>query len=297
MAKVLITGASGYVGQHLALAFAEAGRQVRGLSRSPCPSRLGAIEWTQGDITQAQVARQGVAGCTAVIHLACLPLEASERDPLEAHRVNAGGTLQVLEAARRVGVERIVYVSTGQVYGGHSRLPNAETDLPHPDSAYAASKLCGEVGCQTYARVYGMSVQILRLFNVYGAAADGSFRPTVESIFLRRLRQGQPPQIRGNLESGRDFIHVRDVVRAIGLALHSPTWEGAVNVGTGALTTLVELARLAAQVVGKSLEPEIVESDEPTVRFQADTRRAQALLGFRAQIGLEEGLGGLANRL
>lgn len=294
--RVLITGANGYIGQHLAVALAEAGWQARGLSRSPRPSQWNG-EWVQGDVTDAQAARGAVAGCAAVIHLACLPLEASARDPLEAHRVNAGGTLQVLEAARQARAERVIYVSTGQVYGGHSRLPNAEIDLPQPDSPYAASKLCGEMWCQAYARAYGMPMQILRLFNVYGATADGSLCPTVESIFLRRLRQGQPPQIRGNLESGRDFIHVQDVVRAIELALHSPTWEGAVNVGTGVLTTLVELARLTAQVAGKPLEPEIVESDEPAVRFQADTRRAQALLGFQAQVGLEEGLGGLASRL
>jgi UDP-glucose 4-epimerase len=142
--------------------------------------------------------------------------------------------------------------------------------------------------------MYGMSVQILRLFNVYGAAADGTSRPTVEALFLRQLCQGQRPQVRGHPQNGRDFIHVHDVVRAICLALTRPAWAGAVNIGTGILTTLVDLARMAAHALGQTIEPEIIETGEPPIRFQADTTRAQALLGFRTEMTLQAGLYELA---
>lgn len=297
MTKILVTGASGYIGQHLCLALAESGWHVRGLSRSPRPGHLDKIEWQSGDITDAQAVACAVTESRIIVHLACLPLVLSTHDPIEAMRVNVGGTVQVLEAARRADAERLVFASTGQVYGGQSPLPNAETDLPLPASPYAASKLAAEIWCQAYTHAYELPVQILRLFNIYGMAANGHPRPTVETAFLQQIRRGQRPQVRGNPQSGRDFIHIQDVVRAISLALTSPPWEGPLNIGTGVLTTLVDLAHLAARVLNQPIEPEIIETGEPCVRFQADTARAQARLGFRAEVELEAGLRQLAIHL
>jgi UDP-glucose 4-epimerase len=294
MVKVLITGAGGYIGQHLSMALLDAGWEVRGLSRRPRPDRFGMIRWVLGDVRDAEVVGQAIDGCAAVVHLACLPRKQSAKSVMEALHVNIGGTLQILEAARKARVERLVYTSTGLVYGGHSPLPNSELHRPEPDSPYAATKLCGEVLCQAYARVYGMPIQVLRLFNVYGAAADCTPRHTVEAIFLRQLRQGKRPQVRGHPGSGRDFIHVRDVVRAICLALARPAWEGAVNIGTGVFTTISDLAHTAARVLGQTTEPEIVETDELPVRFQAETTRAHVLLSFWTEVDLETGLRQLA---
>ncbi len=297
MACILVTGASGYIGQHVCLAFARMGRLVRGFSRSAQPDIVGKIEWVSGDITDAQAVAQAVKGCEAIVHLACLPLVPSIHDPLEAMRVNVQGTLVLLESARQVGVQQFVFASTGQVCGGQAPLPNAEADLPQPDSPYAASKLSAEVWCQAYTRAFGIPVQILRLFNVYGAAADRRPRPTVEVCFLRQLAQGQRPQVRGNPASGRDFIHVRDVIRAIGLALETTRSGSVINIGTGRLTTLVELAQLSVQVMGQDITPEFIETSEPPARFQADTSKAQEWLGFQAHITLEEGLAELARTM
>jgi UDP-glucose 4-epimerase len=297
MNRILVTGAGGYIGQHLCLALAGSGMKVRGFSRSPRPPHLDKIEWMTGDVTDIQMVARAVTGCSIIIHLACLSLGASAQNPLEAQRINSGGTLQLLEAARQVGVVRLIYTSTGQLYGGQAALPNVETHLLQPDSAYAASKLGGEVWADTYARLYSLSVQTLRLFNVYGSAVDKQPRPTVEAIFLRQLQQGQRPQVRGNPHSGRDFIHIQDVIRAIQLALVNPAWSGAINIGSGVLTPLVELAQQAAQVLGQTTEPEIITNNDPPIRFQADTTRAQTLLGFQAEIPLEVGLRRLAKDL
>jgi UDP-glucose 4-epimerase len=293
MPRVLITGASGYVGSHVAAALLAEGWGVRGIARSARLRHQPDVDWVQGDVAAPECARPAAAGCAAIVHLACLPLDASARDPVEALRVNVGGTLQVLEAARIEGVARVVMASSGQVYGGQSSLPNRETHLPAPASPYAASKLCGEAWCESYRRTHGMSVTALRLFNVYGAAVDGQPRPTVESVFLRDLRAGRQPRVGGHPDSGRDFVHVRDVVRAIRLALECQA-TGPINVGTGVLTPFAELARLTARVLGEAVEPAMVPTGAAAERFQADTRRAEIELGFRAEVTLEAGLRWLA---
>src|SRR5687768_5704344 len=119
MARILVTGASGYIGQHLCLTLAGS-TQVRGLSRSVRPPQLVKLEWVLGDITDIDIVVRAVAGCQAVVHLVCLPLPQSAQDPGAAQRVNTLGTLTVLEAARRTGVERFIYTSTSQVYGGQA---------------------------------------------------------------------------------------------------------------------------------------------------------------------------------
>jgi UDP-glucose 4-epimerase len=243
-------------------------------------------------VTEPETARRAVRGCAAVVHLACLPLQPSALNPAEALRINVGGTLQVLEALRSLAEQiRLIYLSTAQVYGGQGRLPNAEADLPQPDSPYAASKLCGEIWCMTYARSYRLPVQILRLTNVYGPSADGSPRPTVEAVILQQLRQGQRPLLRSHPDSGRDFIHIQDAIRAVRLALEAPSaHSGPVNIGSGVLTTFGELARLAARVLGQGLEPVFDEPEALPTRFQAATTLAQRVLGFQAEINLEDGL-------
>jgi UDP-glucose 4-epimerase len=128
------------------------------------------------------------------------------------------------------------------------------------------------------------------LFNVYGTPVDGSERPTVEAIFVRRVAQGLPPIVKGNPEKGRDFIHVSDVVRAIRLALDME-WTGEViNVGTGVMTTLLELARLIIAISGAKISPVVERTDVRPMRIQADVRKARQVLGFQTEISLLEGL-------
>jgi nucleoside-diphosphate-sugar epimerase len=297
MARVLVTGASGYIGQHLSLRLLAAGWQVRGMARSARPRLLQEVEWVRGDLADEQIVTEAVAGCDAIVHLACLPLAASKQNPVEAMRVNGVGTLRLLEAAQSAGVTTVIYASSGQVYGGRAELPNRETVAPNPDSSYAASKLCGENWCRAFANTTQMTVQILRLFNVYGSAADGSLRPTVESIFLRQLLQGQQPVVRGNLDEGRDFVHVDDVLAAIDLALVHQDPGQVMNIGTGKCTTMVELARQCARAVGASIEPRFEMNDQPALRFCAATEEAERVLGFRAQVPIVEGLQRLAKTM
>ncbi len=287
---VLVTGASGYIGQHLIESLLKDNVAVQGFSRGPRPVGLSAIEWQRGDVRRLADLQQAVQDCDAVVHLACLPLGQSLQDPLNDFHVNALGTFNVLYAARAAAIRQVVYTSTAQVYGYPEHLPVEEEDVTQPASPYAASKLCGEVLCTTFARCYGLGTIILRLFNVYGAPVDGSERATVEAVFMRRVAQGLPPVIKGDPEEGRDFIHVSDVVRAIRLALDIKRAGKIINVGTGVMTTLLELARLVIAISGAEVSPVVKRTDVRPMRIQADVRRARQVLGFQAEISLFAGL-------
>jgi UDP-glucose 4-epimerase len=291
MQRVLVTGASGYIGQHLVKSLLEEEVAVRGFARNPRPVGLSAFEWQRGDIRRLADVEQAVQDCDAVVHLACLPLDRSWQDPLSDFHVNALGTLNVLHAAQEASVRRVVYTSTAQVYGFVDHLPVTEETLAEPASPYAASKLCGEVLCTTFARCYGLKTVVLRLFNVYGTPVDGSERPTVEAIFVRRVARGLPPILKGNPEEARDFVHVKDVVRAIRLALYREVTRQVINVGTGVMTTLLELARLVIDISRAPISPVVEETRSiRPMRIQTDVHRVREVLGFEAEISLSEGL-------
>lgn len=293
MKRVLVTGAGGYIGQNLCSALLEDGWIVRGLDRSSQPSNLDGVEWFTCDILNSVMLSRAVAGTDAIIHLACLSLKESEREPLRASRTNVDGTINVLEVVRNEKIKRFIFASTCQIYGGRGTLPNRETDLPHPGSAYAASKFSAEMWCEAYRNMYQLPVQVLRLFNVYGPSVDGSHRPTVETLFLRQVKNEKRPNVFGNPQSGRDFIHIYDVTKAFLHVLNNPICDGPINIGTGVVTTIKELAYLAAYLLDKSIEPNLEENDDVAIRFQADTAKASKL-GFFAQVDLENGLRQLA---
>ncbi|MBI4504029.1 MAG: NAD-dependent epimerase/dehydratase family protein [Chloroflexi bacterium] len=289
MPDVLVTGASGYLGQHLVRALCADGLAVRGLARSVRPAGLPAIEWRRGDVCVPGDVASAAGDCAAVVHLACRPLRQSFADPAGDFAVNAGGTLNVLAAARQAGVGHVVYASTAQVYGA-GQPPFAEEAPTAPRSPYAASKLCGEVMCTTFARCYGLGITVLRIFNAYGPAADGAERGTVEALFVRRVAQGLLPVVTGHPDEARDFVHVRDVVRAIQRALHVGPTSEVINIGSGVPTTMRELADLVISLAGVPLSPVVEVGDGPPLRIQADTHKARTVLGFAAQVALRDGL-------
>lgn len=247
--------------------------------------------WKTGDLSDIDFLKYSIKGSEIIFHLACLPMSESEVNPVRAFEVNTLGTLNLLQAALSAGVSGIVFTSSGQVYGGEQSLPNHEGQLPMPASAYAASKYCAETCCQMEAKKNALPITILRLFNVYGPGIGGRERRTVENIFIENVSAGVSPQVFGSPLSGRDFIYIEDVVRALITAMNCLHGCNLINIGSGKLTTLPELACLIAKIQGKSIEPVLKgnESDIP-VRFQADTSRAMSLLEFSAGTALEEGL-------
>ena len=187
----------------------------------------------------------------AVLHLAAqMDVRKSVADPTFDASVNVLGTVNLLEAARRAGVRRFVFASSGgAVYGEQEIFPATESHPRRPASPYGVSKLCGEEYLAHYALAQGLSCAAMRYANVYGPRQDPHGEAGVVAIFLARMLAGQDPIINGDGLQTRDYVYVGDVARANALALESDV-RGPINIGTARETTVVELARQLAAAVG-----------------------------------------------
>jgi len=306
--QYMVTGGAGFIGSHLVEALVERGGRVRVLddfstgrreNLSPVADRIELIE---GDVADADAVERATSECDVVLHLAAIAsVQASIEDPKRAHRVNAGGTLNVLEAARRTrvhagqagGVRRVVFASSTALYGDHVALPLQEELPPRPLSPYAASKAAGEMYCTAFHASYGVPTVAMRFFNIYGPRQDPSSPYSgVVSIFAARMTRGERPVIYGDGKQTRDFVYVADVVRALLLACERDAAIGTVfNVASGKQTSILELAATLNQVLGTSLAPTFAPARAGEVRFsEGDARRAQEALGWEATVSLREGL-------
>ena len=300
MTLYLVTGGAGFIGSHLVEALVEHGEHVRVLDdfstgrRENLAAVADHIELLEGDVADPETAERAVAGCDYVLHLAAIAsVQASLEDPRRTHRVNVNGTLNVLDAARRAGVRRIVFASSAAVYGDHTVLPLQEELPPRPLSPYAVHKVAGEMYHRVFHASYGLPTVALRFFNVYGPRQD----PTnpysgVISIFAARIARGERPVIYGDGKQTRDFVYVTDVARAALLVCEQEAAIGGVfNVAGGRQTNMLQLAAVLNQVLDTNLTPTFAPARSGEVRFsQANVSRAREVLGWEAQITLQEGL-------
>jgi UDP-glucose 4-epimerase len=235
-----------------------------------------------------------VEGADVVAHLAAVAsVQASLEDPAAVWAVNVDGTLNLLEAARAVGVRRFVFASSAAVYGDHEDLPLRENLPPRPLSPYAASKVAGEALCRAYHTSYGLPTVALRFFNVYGPRQDPhSPYSGVISIFVDRMRRGLPPVVYGDGCQTRDFVYVADVVEAVVRAAEREAAVGEVfNVAGGRQTSVLELVEILNRTLGADLKPTFAPPRAGEVRrSQADVQRVDEVLGWRAQVSLWEGV-------
>lgn len=296
----LVTGGAGFIGSHLVEALVERDERVRVLDdfstgrRENLAAVADHIELLEGDVADPETAERAVAGCDYVLHLAAIAsVQASLEEPWRTHRVNVGGTLNVLQAARRAGVQRVVFTSSAAVYGDHTALPLREGLPPRPLSPYAAHKVAGEAYCSAFHTSYDLPAVVLRLFNVYGPRQDHANPYSgVISVFAARMARGERPVIYGDGKQTRDFVYVTDAVRALLLACEREAAVGGVfNVAGGGQTSVLQLAMALNQVLGTALTPTFAPARIGEVRFsQGDVRRAREVLGWEAQVPLREGL-------
>jgi UDP-glucose 4-epimerase len=298
--RVLVTGATGFIGSHLCLRLLDLGMEVHGLDDLSRGSlkRAKILENSGMSLHKADVRDWATVHEVlhevkpdAVIHLAALiSVEESIRMPELYMEVNAEGTRNIVRAASNVGSGRLIYASSAAVYGNPIRLPIAEDHPTSPLSPYGLSKLMGEryVISEFIGREKPV---ILRIFNVYGPGQNPEYAGVITK-FMERLSQGDPPIIFGDGEQTRDFIHVDDVVEAFIRSLDTPLNETAVlNVGSGRPFKIIELARMMIRLYGLNVEPIHVPPRPGDVRGSyADISLAKRLLGWNPKISLEEGL-------
>jgi nucleoside-diphosphate-sugar epimerase len=247
----------------------------------------------RGSVTQPKHLSFAFRNADIVFHLAARPsVQQSMADPQGTEKVNLTGTLNVLQAAREAKVGKVIFSSSCAVYGD-GRPPLGEDALPRPLSPYAVQKLAAEHYCRLFDRSGGLRTVCLRYFNVYGPRQDpGSQYAAVVPVFFRDMARKGQLTVYGTGRQTRDFIFIGDVVRANMLAAEDPGADGEVlNIATGKPTSVLELARTVAGVLGKPLRIKRSPPRTGDIRHStADISRARRSLGFRPSVGLEEGL-------
>jgi NAD dependent epimerase/dehydratase len=302
--SVLVTGAAGFIGSHVVEALLEAGARVRAFvrynSRNDCgwidkfePAKLAAVEISRGDLANPEALTGAVEGTDAIFHLgALIPIPYSYRHPREFVTANVVGTLNVLEAARRADVTRLVHISTSEVYGTPERIPIDESHPLYAQSPYAASKVAADQLALSYGRSFGTPVVIARPFNTFGPRQ--SARAVIPTIVMQALAREQIEL--GATWPTRDFVYVSDTVDGIIRCGEERGIEGEIfNLGTGVETSVGELAERILEITGG--EAPIVEASDrlrPTgsevERLVADSTKARRMLGWIPQADLGTGL-------
>ncbi|HEV2494976.1 MAG TPA: SDR family oxidoreductase [Terriglobia bacterium] len=300
MASYLVTGGAGFIGSHVVENLVGAGHEVRvvdNLSTGKLENLEAVrnrITWCEADIRDLDKWHEAFAGVNYVIHLAALSSVArSIEEPQITNKVNIGGTLNVLLAARDARAQRLVFASSAAVYGDRPELPRAESQEPCPLSPYAVTKLAGEYYCQVFTRLFGLEAVALRFFNIFGARQDpGSPYSGVLSRFITSYLEGTTPTIFGDGGQSRDFTHVANVVDAVLRAAKAPEAAGhVINVGVGKSSTLNQAIALLNTIFGRETAPEYAPPRPGDVRqSHADISLARRLLGYEPLVSFEQGL-------
>lgn len=254
----------------------------------------GAIHFIRGDLRDSAAVRRALKGVEVIYHQAALrSIPKSLDHPMEFHEVNTTATFHLLHLAKEAGVRRVVYASSGSVYGDRLPLPLKEAWIPRPQSPYAASKLAGEVYCAMFTRLYGLETVGLRYFNVFGPrqSLENKYAVVIPK-FITCLLAGQRPPVHGDGKQTRDFTFVENIVQANLKAARAPGVAGQVfNIATGSRHSVLDLSRLLNKIMGLKIKPRFLPSRAGDVRHTwADTGRAKRLLKYRVAVPFEEGM-------
>lgn len=299
----LVTGGAGLVGSHIVdlLVRQGAGDVVvlddfsRGTRENLAWALAnGRVRLVHGDIRDLSTVTAAMQGVDTVYHQAAIRITQCAEDPRLALEVLVDGTYNVVEAAQREGVRRVVAASSASVYGLADEFPTTEGHHPyHNRTIYGAAKAFNESLLRSFREAYGLDYVALRYFNVYGPRMD-VFGVYTEVLirWMERIAAGQPPLIFGDGSQTMDFVYVEDVARANLLAAASDVTDEVFNVASGTETSLLQLAQALLRAMGSEQRPEHAPERKVNAvpRRLASTVAAATRLGFRAEVGLDEGL-------
>jgi UDP-glucose 4-epimerase len=301
--KVLVTGADGFIGSHLVERLVADGHEVRAFCLYNSQGSWGWLDTSAvkksldvrlGDIRDAAFVADATAGVDVVMHLAALiAIPYSYRAPESFVQTNVQGTLNVLEAARRHGVKRVIVTSTSEVYGTPEHVPIRETHPLNAQSPYAATKVAADQLALSFHRSFNVPVVVLRPFNTYGPRQ--STRAVLPTILAQLLRGASSIKL-GRLDTRRDLTFVGDTVDGFVKAAHAANVDGqTIQLGTGTSPSIKEIFEAACRALGKQAT---VELDASRLRPDAsevevllsDPTRANEVIGWRPTVSLEQGL-------
>ncbi|MET7866783.1 NAD-dependent epimerase/dehydratase family protein [Micromonospora taraxaci] len=305
-ARALVTGGAGTIGSHVVDLLVRGGASEVVVLDNLVRGRRENLAWAlqsdrvrvvEGDIRDADLVRDVTRGKDLVFHLAAIRITQCAEEPRLANEVLVDGTFNVLEAAAAEGVRKVIASSSASVYGLAEEFPTGERHHPYNnDTFYGAAKAFNEGMLRSFHGMYGLDYVALRYFNVYGQRMDVHGLYTEVLIrWMERIDAGLPPLILGDGTQTMDFVDVVDIARANILAAESAHTDEVFNIASGVETSLEELARTLLSVMKSDLSPEYgpARKVNGVTRRLADTSAAARALGFRAEIGLREGLQGL----
>lgn len=298
----LVTGGAGFIGSHIVEALVKAGHAVRVIDNFSTgrPENIAhlrdRIALYEIDITERAALDAPMAGVDYVLHQAAIPsVPRSVDDPLGTHDANVTGTVNVLDAARKAGVRRVIYAASSSAYGEIEGEYKREDMAPQPLSPYAAAKLAGEYYCRAFYEVYGLETISLRYFNVFGPRQDPTSQyAAVIPLFITAMLEGRPPTVFGTGLQSRDFTYIDNVVHGNLLACKAPSSAArgeVINLACGDRITLLELIEQLNAILGTDIKP--VHTDPrpgDILHSRADIHKARRLLGFEPQVSFAEGL-------
>lgn len=301
--RILVTGGAGFVGSHIVDALLAEGaaeviaidNMVRGNYQNiQKASQNKNFRFVEGDIRDQALVNDLVEGCDYLFHEAALRITACAADPRTAHEVMFTGTFNVLEAAVKHQVKKVVAASSASVYGQPSYSPIDENHPFNNRTLYGAAKVANEQVLRSFNDMYGLPYVALRYFNLYGPRMDMTGVYTEVMVrWMDRLDQGLPPLIFGDGKTSMDFVYIGDCVRANLAALKSDISDEVFNVATGVETSLNELCQIMLEQSGRTdLQPEYREERKinPVTRRLGGTEKARTQLGFESKYTLAEGL-------
>jgi len=295
--KILVTGVAGFLGSALAQRLLEDGHEVQGLDdlstgkEEAIPKR---VEFELGDMLDRPKLWTLLQDVECVYHLAAkVAVQESILYPREYNSTNVGGTVSVMEAMRDVGVKRVVFTSSGAVYGAQKSQPLNELMVPSPDSPYAVSKLSAEYYVKTIGQLWGIETVTLRIFNAYGPGQHlPADHPPVIPNFLKQAAKGGSLIIHNSGSQTRDFVYLDDVVNALVRAGTATGVDGTtINIGSGKESSVIELVQNVVELTGA--DTETIYNHKATggvSRMRADITLASKLLGYQPKFELAEGL-------
>jgi UDP-glucose 4-epimerase len=298
--RTLVTGGAGFIGSTLVDRLLRDGHEVvvvddlRRGSRKNLAGALDSVKLVELDVTSPELTDVvAEAAPEVVFHLAAqIDVRLSVADPLFDVHSNVVGTVNLAEAARKAGVRKVLFASSGgSIYGTPDQLPVGESTPINPMSPYAASKVAGEVYLNTYRQLYGMECTHLALANVYGPRQDPHGEAGVIAIFAGRLLAGEPTKVFGDGGNTRDYVFVEDVVAAFVAASGEQGGGRRFNIGTGEQTSDRELHTLVAKAAGAADAPEFAPARLGDLRASAlDASAARAELGWLPEVDIAEGV-------
>jgi len=301
--RVLVTGGAGFIGSHIALAYLAGGWEVvvlDDLSRGKEHNVPSGARFVHADIRSPEARRLLAEGGFTVLnhHAAQIDVRVSVDEPALDAAINVVGLVNLLDGAGAGGVRRVVFASSGGVvYGDPEVVPTPETAPKAPISPYGVSKLAGEYYLRALAALRGFEAVAMRYANVFGPRQDPKSEAGVVSIFVSRLLENRPLTVFGNGLQTRDYVFVRDVARANVLASTAAIAAGdgidatAFNIATATQTNVLELAETVAKVMGRKPEIEFAPARAGELfRSSLDVSKARRVLGWKPEVGFEDGL-------